>query len=74
MKKECMSEITVAFQDIDEDGNRGIVIENTWFRAIIHVPENLGEVRSQVVLGWPSSEVGLQTDRPVGLPEAAVTL
>ena len=69
-----MSEITVAFRDIDEDGNRKIVVENIWVRAIIRVPENSGEVRSRVVLGWPTSAFGLQTNRQVGLPDTGVTL
>jgi hypothetical protein len=40
-----MARVQVAFMDVDQDGDREVVVTNPWLRAVIRIPERLGEVR-----------------------------
>ena len=40
-----MTDVVVSFEDVDGDGDREVVVENTWLRMVLRFPEELGEER-----------------------------
>ncbi len=38
-----MSEVRVRFEDVDGDGDREVVVENDWLRAVLRFPEKVGQ-------------------------------
>ena len=38
-----MTDVVVQFEDVDGDGDREVVVENTWLRMVLRFPEKVGE-------------------------------
>ncbi len=38
-----MTDVVVNFADVDGDGDREVVVENSWLRMVLRFPENMGE-------------------------------
>ena len=38
-----MTDVVVDFADVDGDGDREVVVENTWLRTVLRFPEKMGE-------------------------------
>lgn len=44
MSPRNRARVQVDFIDIDQDGDREVIVTNPWVRAVIRIPEHLGEV------------------------------
>jgi hypothetical protein len=67
-----MTDMVVRFEDVDADGDREVVVENTWLRAVFRVPETLGEAHYKHRFTWGGrlqSLVYRPTGREFLLPE-----
>ena len=61
-----MADVEVRFEDVDDDGDREVVVENPWLRTVLRFPEKLGDTfygRRWTRGGWLQSLIYKPTGR-----------
>jgi hypothetical protein len=67
-----VTDVILRFEDVDADGDCEVVVENDWLRAVLRVPQTLGEAYYKRRWTWGGrlqSLVFRPTDREFLLPE-----